>query len=59
MVTMSLPPAIFDRDIMPRPEGLEKRDYGQCALRSDGQRSFDLIEDNERKAREAEAGKKQ
>lgn len=35
-VTMAIPVAIFDRDIMPNPEGLEKRDYGQCAIRSDG-----------------------
>jgi hypothetical protein len=34
---MAIPVAIFDRDIMPNPEGLEKRDYGQCAIRSDGQ----------------------
>ncbi|GAA6057519.1 hypothetical protein JCM3770_000564 [Rhodotorula araucariae] len=49
-VTMSLPPTIFDRDILPHPDGLEKRDYGQCAIRSDGERCFDLIEANERKA---------
>ncbi|PWN48324.1 Acetamidase/Formamidase [Violaceomyces palustris] len=35
-VTMGLPTAIFDRDILPREEGLERRDYGQCAIRSDG-----------------------
>jgi formamidase len=34
---MAIPVAIFDRDIMPNPEGLEKRDYGQCAIRSDGE----------------------
>ena len=26
---MSLPVSIFNRDILPRPEGLEKRDYGR------------------------------
>ena len=36
-VTMAIPVAIFDRDIMPNPDGLEKRDYGQCAIRSDGE----------------------
>lgn len=37
-VSMGLPVAIFDRDIMPREEGLEKRDYGQAAIRTDGVR---------------------
>lgn len=55
MVTVSLPTAIFDRDILPHPDGLEKRDYGNCALRSDGLRSFDLLEANEEKAK---AGRK-
>ncbi|BGP38794.1 hypothetical protein JCM10449v2_002731 [Rhodotorula kratochvilovae] len=43
-VTMSLPPTIFDRDILPHADGLERRDYGQCALRSDGERCVDVIE---------------
>lgn len=42
-VTMGLPTAIFDRDINPHPDGLEKRDYGQAAIRSDGQRGFDPL----------------
>lgn len=37
-VTMGLPRAIFDRDILPTEDGLEKRDYGQAAIRSDGVR---------------------
>lgn len=40
-VTIGLPTAIFDRDIMPHPDGLEKRDYGQAAIRSDGLRGND------------------
>lgn len=24
------------QDILPKPEGLEKKDFGQCAIRSDG-----------------------
>lgn len=40
-VTMGLPVAIFDRDIAPTPDGLEKKDYGQAAIRSDGQRGLD------------------
>ncbi|KAI0353664.1 Acetamidase/Formamidase [Trametes cingulata] len=35
-VTMALPLGIFDFDILPREEGLTKRDFGQCAIRSDG-----------------------
>ncbi|UZJ54463.1 hypothetical protein CBS101457_003783 [Exobasidium rhododendri] len=35
-VTMALPVAIFERDIRPHPDGYEKKDYGQCAIRSDG-----------------------
>ncbi|KAF6745755.1 Acetamidase Formamidase [Ephemerocybe angulata] len=35
-VTIGIPTGIFDQDILPKPEGLEKRDYGQCAIRSDG-----------------------
>lgn len=41
-VTMGLPLAIFDRDITPNPDGLEKRDYGQAAIRSDGLRGLDF-----------------
>lgn len=40
-VTMGLPVAIFDRDIRPLADGSDgptKRDMGQCALRSDGER---------------------
>lgn len=46
-VTMSLPTQIFDRDITPNgmgPDGFEKRDYGQCAIRSDGQRGVDIFD---------------
>ncbi|GLB44777.1 putative acetamidase formamidase [Lyophyllum shimeji] len=35
-VTLGLPTAIFEHDVLPRPEGLTKRDFGQCAIRSDG-----------------------
>lgn len=35
---MGLPRAIFDRDILPTDDGLDRRDYGQAAIRSDGQR---------------------
>ncbi|TFK18770.1 Acetamidase/Formamidase [Coprinopsis marcescibilis] len=35
-VTLGIPTAIFEHDILPKPDGLVKRDYGQCALRSDG-----------------------
>lgn len=35
---MGLPRAIFDRDILPTEEGIELRDYGKPALRSDGVR---------------------
>lgn len=37
-VTMGLPRAIFDRDILPTDDGLERRDCGQAAIRSDGVR---------------------
>jgi formamidase len=37
-VTMGLPIHIFDRDIRPTDDGLEKREYPNAALRSDGQR---------------------
>ena len=40
-ITMGIPTAIFDRDIMPHPDGIEKRNYGQAALRSDGLRGLD------------------
>lgn len=39
-VSLSLPTAIFDRDILPQDAGLEKRDYGNAALRSDGVRGI-------------------
>ncbi|KAI0290262.1 Acetamidase Formamidase [Multifurca ochricompacta] len=35
-VTLALPVGIFDFDILPKEEGLQKRDLGQCAVRSDG-----------------------
>ncbi|KAJ7583194.1 Acetamidase Formamidase [Mycena floridula] len=35
-VTLAIPTGIFEHDILPRPEGLTKRDYGQCAIRTDG-----------------------
>ncbi|TEB05173.1 hypothetical protein FA13DRAFT_1824738, partial [Coprinellus micaceus] len=35
-VTLGIPTGIFGQDILPKPEGLQKKDYGQCALRSDG-----------------------
>ncbi|OCH89618.1 Acetamidase/Formamidase [Obba rivulosa] len=35
-VTLALPLGIFEHDILPKPEGLEKKDFGQCAIRSDG-----------------------
>ncbi|KAL8293461.1 hypothetical protein RQP46_000162 [Phenoliferia psychrophenolica] len=41
-VTMGLPLGIFDRDISPNEKGLEARDYGQAAIRSDGQRGLDF-----------------
>lgn len=40
-VTMGLPTKIFDRDITPNANGLERRDYGQAAIRSDGLRGLD------------------
>ncbi|GJN87570.1 hypothetical protein Rhopal_000524-T1 [Rhodotorula paludigena] len=46
--TLSLPQQIFDRDILPNPDGIERRDYGQAALRSDGQRCFDPFEAKEK-----------
>ncbi|KAI0725680.1 Acetamidase Formamidase [Fomitopsis betulina] len=35
-VTLALPLGIFEHDILPREEGLTHRDFGQCAIRSDG-----------------------
>ncbi|KAK0494077.1 Acetamidase Formamidase [Armillaria luteobubalina] len=35
-VTLALPTGIFEHDILPKPEGLTKCDFGQCAIRSDG-----------------------
>ncbi|GAA5898813.1 acetamidase/formamidase family protein [Sporobolomyces salmoneus] len=58
-VTLSLPPQIFDRNILPEgmgPNGFEKRDYGNVALRSDGQRSIEFFSEEEVKKR---ASKKQ
>ncbi|BEJ17686.1 hypothetical protein CspHIS471_0610870 [Cutaneotrichosporon sp. HIS471] len=37
-VTMGLPTAIFDRDILPTDDGIETRKYTNAALRSDGVR---------------------
>ncbi|KAL1413728.1 hypothetical protein Q8F55_001510 [Vanrija albida] len=36
VVTMELPLGIFDRDITPGDDGVEKRELGQAAIRSDG-----------------------
>ncbi|KAL0576093.1 hypothetical protein V5O48_005892 [Marasmius crinis-equi] len=35
-VTLALPVGIFEHDILPKPDGLKKLDFGQCAIRSDG-----------------------
>ncbi|TFK73322.1 Acetamidase/Formamidase [Pluteus cervinus] len=35
-VTLAIPTAIFDHDILPNPEGFPERSFGQCAIRSDG-----------------------
>ncbi|KAI0791161.1 Acetamidase Formamidase [Abortiporus biennis] len=35
-VTLALPLGIFEHDILPKEEGLTKKDFGQCAIRSDG-----------------------
>lgn len=35
-VTLGLPLACFDRSILPTAEGLEKKSYGQAAIRTDG-----------------------
>ncbi|KAJ4479440.1 Acetamidase/Formamidase [Lentinula lateritia] len=35
-VTLALPLGIFEHNILPKEEGLEKFDFGQCAIRSDG-----------------------
>ncbi|KAG6855767.1 hypothetical protein H0H87_011136 [Tephrocybe sp. NHM501043] len=35
-VTLGIPTAIFNHDILPKPEGFTKHDLGQCAIRSDG-----------------------
>ncbi|KAJ3977699.1 Acetamidase/Formamidase [Lentinula raphanica] len=35
-VTLALPLGIFEHDILPKEEGLQKIDFGQCAIRSDG-----------------------
>ncbi|KAL1410349.1 hypothetical protein Q8F55_004357 [Vanrija albida] len=37
-VTMGLPLAIFDRDIRPTNKGIEKKEYSNAALRTDGVR---------------------
>lgn len=53
--TLSLPTQIFDRDITPKalgPNGFERRDYGQAAIRSDGQRGIDIFAEKH-KARRA------
>lgn len=34
-VTLGLPLACFKRNILPTPEGLKKKDYGQAAIRTD------------------------
>ncbi|KAF8903754.1 Acetamidase/Formamidase [Gymnopilus junonius] len=35
-VTLAIPTGIFDHDILPNPDGFPKKDFGQCAIRSDG-----------------------
>ncbi|KAJ7239374.1 Acetamidase Formamidase [Mycena haematopus] len=35
-VTLAIPTGIFSHDILPKPEGFTKQDFGQCAIRSDG-----------------------
>ncbi|KAF7317333.1 Acetamidase Formamidase [Mycena chlorophos] len=35
-VTLAIPTGIFEHDILPKPEGLTKQNFGQCAIRSDG-----------------------
>ncbi|PAV16081.1 Acetamidase Formamidase [Pyrrhoderma noxium] len=35
-VTLALPLGIFEHDILPKEEGLVKKEFGQCAIRSDG-----------------------
>ncbi|KDQ59007.1 hypothetical protein JAAARDRAFT_33734 [Jaapia argillacea MUCL 33604] len=35
-VTLALPLGIFEHDILPKEEGLTKKDFGQAAIRSDG-----------------------
>ncbi|KAJ7035288.1 Acetamidase Formamidase [Mycena alexandri] len=35
-VTLAVPTGIFSHDILPKPEGFTKQDFGQCAIRSDG-----------------------
>ncbi|KAK7055910.1 Acetamidase Formamidase [Favolaschia claudopus] len=35
-VTLAIPTGIFTHDILPKPEGFTKQDFGQCAIRSDG-----------------------
>ncbi|KAI0091273.1 Acetamidase Formamidase [Irpex rosettiformis] len=35
-VTLGIPIGIFEHDILPKEEGLVKKDFGQCAIRSDG-----------------------
>ncbi|KAF8155337.1 Acetamidase/Formamidase [Mycena galopus ATCC 62051] len=35
-VTLAIPTGIFSHDILPRSEGFSKRNFGQCAIRSDG-----------------------
>ncbi|KAF8807641.1 Acetamidase/Formamidase [Phlegmacium glaucopus] len=35
-VTLAIPTGIFEHDILPNPNGFIKKDFGQCAIRSDG-----------------------
>ncbi|TFK34559.1 Acetamidase/Formamidase [Crucibulum laeve] len=35
-VTLAIPTGIFDHNILPNPDGFPKRNFGQCAIRSDG-----------------------
>jgi len=35
-VTLAIPTGIFEHNILPNPDGFPRRDFGQCAIRSDG-----------------------
>ncbi|GAA6062384.1 hypothetical protein JCM10212_003193 [Sporobolomyces blumeae] len=53
-VTLSIPTQIFDRNILPDgmgPNGFESRDYGNVAIRSDGERGIDFFAEKQRCAK--------